>query len=258
MARYQSYIICTSPRSGSTLLCGLLAATGKSGKPDSHFHTPSVSDWLKKFELSAEQFAGEHDALNAIFDAARKLGTGKTGMFGLRLQRKSFDYFIRQLHILHPGLDSDTDRVQAAFRDTLFIHLTRGDKLEQAISLVKATQTGLWHRAPDGTELERLSEPREPVYNGDEIARHRAEFIRLDENWTSWFREENLSPLRVTYDELAADPAAVLARILDELGLDREIAHGIPAPVAKLADATNRAWAERFLAEGRDRSEPPP
>ncbi|HBF29284.1 Stf0 family sulfotransferase, partial [Rhizobium sp.] len=31
MAKFSSYVICTSPRSGSTLLCKLLAATGISG-----------------------------------------------------------------------------------------------------------------------------------------------------------------------------------------------------------------------------------
>ncbi|MBT6203829.1 MAG: sulfotransferase, partial [Rhodospirillaceae bacterium] len=44
MARYQSYVICTSPRSGSTLLCSLLAATGLAGNPCSHFHDPSISE----------------------------------------------------------------------------------------------------------------------------------------------------------------------------------------------------------------------
>jgi hypothetical protein len=41
----------------------------------------------------------------------------------------------------------------------------------------------------------------------------------------------------------------VLARVLDELGLDRAMARNIGAPVARLADATNRLWADRFLEE---------
>ena len=43
MAKYESYVLCTSPRSGSTLLCKLLAATGVAGNPDSYFHRPAVS-----------------------------------------------------------------------------------------------------------------------------------------------------------------------------------------------------------------------
>ncbi|MEM1201062.1 MAG: Stf0 family sulfotransferase, partial [Pseudomonadota bacterium] len=33
MAGFDAYVICTSPRSGSTLLCKLLAPTGIAGKP---------------------------------------------------------------------------------------------------------------------------------------------------------------------------------------------------------------------------------
>jgi len=249
MVRYQSYMICTSPRSGSTLLCGLLAATGASGKPASWFHAPSIADWLDKFDLSARRFATQRDVLTAIFDAARQCGTGNTETFGLRLQRDSFDFFMAQLDVLHPGLPTDHARIQTAFGSTLFIHLTRENKLDQAISLVKAKQTGLWHKAPDGTELERLSPSREPVYDRQVIARERAELITLDEAWPAWFAREDIEILRVTYDELAADPSATLAAILDRLGLDQTLARGVVPPVARLADAINRQWAERFLVE---------
>ncbi|MEH6527932.1 MAG: Stf0 family sulfotransferase [Sneathiella sp.] len=249
---YKSYIICTSPRSGSTLLCNLLAATGKSGNPGSHFHTPSLSSWLKTYELSRDDFTSDHDALSAVFDAARKQGTGNTRFFGLRLQRGSFDYFLQQVSILHPGLNRDLDRIEAAFGHTLFIHLTRPNKLYQAISHVKALQTGLWHMSADGTELERLSAPKEPVYDASRIARHLAGLSALDDAWKAWFNREKLHPLQITYDELSDDPRDGLARILDQLGLDRKVARDINPTVAKLADATNRRWAERFLAEKDD------
>lgn len=249
MARYQSYIICTSPRSGSTLLCKLLGATGKSGMPGSHFHDPSVSQWLGYYGLSRDQFANEHDALNAAFDAAHQQGTASTGIFGLRLQRHSLDFFMQQLGILHPKASNETERVQAAFGETLFIHLTRQNKLEQAISFVKATQTGLWHRAPDGTELERLSPPREPVYDANAIAQQLARSEAFDKEWNTWFAEEKIDPLRVTYDDLSSDPRSALVRILGHLGVDYEPAFDSPPPVAKLADATSRAWAERFRAK---------
>jgi len=253
---YKSYIICTSPRSGSTLLCKMLAATGKSGNPDSHFHNPSLSGWLQAFNLAKDNFASDHDAMSAVFDAARQRGTGNTGFFGLRLQRGSFDFFMQQAGILHPGLNSDIERIEAAFGRTLFIYLTRANKLNQAISRIKATQTGLWHRAADGTELERLSPPQDPVYDADEIARRLAELAELDDAWKVWFDQEKLQPMQITYDELSKGPSGVLANILDQLGLDRELALGISPPVAKLADATNQTWAERFLAE-RDKDQRP-
>lgn len=253
MLRYQSYIICTSPRSGSTLLCKLLAATGKSGNPDSHFHTPSISTWLTSYELSRMDFSSDQDAVSAVFQAACKRGTGISEVFGLRMQRGSFDFFIRQAGVLYPEARNDLERIQAVFGTTLLVHLTRQNKLDQAISRVKAIQTGLWHRAADGTELERLSAPEDPVYDADQIAQHLAELTALDEEWNDWFAKENLMPLRISYDALSSNPEMVLAQVLEELGLDGELARGVSPAVSKLADATNKTWSQRFLAEGRDR-----
>jgi LPS sulfotransferase NodH len=257
MVRYASYVVCTSPRSGSTLLCKLLGATGMAGAPDSHFHEPSLIEWLADHGLARNDFATEHDALTAVVEAARRRGTGGTGIFGLRLQRHSFDFFIRQLGCLHPACATDRDRIQAAFGTTLFIHLSRRNKLEQAISFVKATQTGLWHRAPDGTELERLSPPREPVYDPDAIARQVAQATMQDREWDTWFAGQGIDPLRISYDDLSSDPRTVLALVLDRLGVGFDPVAEITLPVARLADATSRIWAARFRAEQGPEQAPP-
>ena len=249
MAHYDSYVICTSPRSGSTLLCDLLAATGVSGNPGSHFHEPSISDWLGYYDLAPDPSLPERDVLALIFEAAVSKGSHETGMFGLRLQRHSFDFFTRKLAILHPELSSDAARFQAAFGRTLFIHLTRRDKVEQSVSYVKAHQTGLWHAAPDGTELERLSPPQDPAYDASEIRARFEEATTYDRDWEHWFVTEKIAPLRITYESLASDPMGTLRRILDDLGLDREAAAGVKPGVAKLADETSRDWVARFRSE---------
>ncbi|MES0879940.1 Stf0 family sulfotransferase [Roseibium sp. SCP14] len=249
---FQSLVICTSPRSGSTLLCKLLAATGKAGSPDSHFHEPSLDKWLKSYDLTAEQFSGDMERLRAIFQAAKERGSNGTGVFGLRMQRKSFDFFSRQLKVLHPELPTDRARIEAAFGKTLFIHLTRKDKIAQAVSFVKATQSGLWHKAADGTELERLSEPQDPVYDTELIASHFRQMNAYEAEWARWFSAERIDPLQITYDELSSDPEAALIRIFDALGFEHEAARGIAPPVAKLSDATNREWIDRFAMELRE------
>lgn len=135
MPKFDSYVICTSPRSGSTLLCKLLAATGISGNPGSYFHRPSIAEWLAYFEPAADASRPEADILATIFRAAIAKGSGDTSMFGLRLQRHSFDFFVQKLAVLHPERSSDLQRIEAAFGQTLFLHLTRLDKVEQAVSL---------------------------------------------------------------------------------------------------------------------------
>jgi len=49
--RPAAYIICGTPRSGSTLLCGYLAATGAAGDPDSFFRTQSIDWWARYWGL---------------------------------------------------------------------------------------------------------------------------------------------------------------------------------------------------------------
>ncbi|MEO9530108.1 MAG: Stf0 family sulfotransferase, partial [Roseibium sp.] len=204
---------------------------------------------LRYFQLDDEVFDTETEQLKAVFSAAWKKGTNGTGLFGLRLQRGSFAFFSEKLRHLHPGPDSDVGRVEAAFGKTLFIHLTRGDKLAQAVSLVKATQSGLWHKAPDGTELERVSEPRAPVYDAEAISRQIELMTAHDRDWAGWFASERIEPLRITYDALSSDPEAVLKRVFARLGLDEAAATGIDLPVAKLADDINREWMDRYRSE---------
>lgn len=249
MPPYSAYVLCTAPRSGSTLLCKLLADTGIAGRPGSHFHEPSLAEWLADYDLPEVPGRSERDTVAAVFAAAIDKGRGGTPIFGLRLQRHSFAFFSGKLALLHPEPAGDVARMQAAFGRTLFIHLTRADKVEQAVSLVRAEQTGLWHRAPDGTEIERTAPPREPVYDAAAL---RAAFEMLtgyERQWEDWFARESVEPLRLTYDALSSDPAGTLASVLQALGLPREAAKGVAPGTARLADATNRDWVNRFRGE---------
>ncbi len=249
MVQYDSYVICTSPRSGSTLLCNLLAATGVAGIPQSYFHEPSVSDWAHDLNLPVDASRPEPEIVRTILRAAIAQGSRDNGIFGLRLQRHSFAYLVEKLAVLFPEASADAERFQAAFGRTLFIHLTRTDKVEQAVSLVKAQQTGLWHRAPDGTEIERLAPPRQAVYDSGELRAKFEEVTAYDRDWQQWLTTEAIEPLQMTYQALSADPKTEVRRVLSALGLDPAAANGIAPGVARLADSTNAQWVKRFRAE---------
>ena len=246
MTAPSAYVICTTPRSGSTLLCRMLSATGIAGQPDSHFHAPSVERWLEAFGLAEKHFSTDREAVTAAVKAARVLGTGKTDVFGLRLQRGSFDYFVRKLALLHPEVKGTAEKIEAAFGPTLFIHLFRKDKLAQAISRVIAEQTGLWHRHSDGTDLERRAPLEDLRFDREAIARNIEELRELDAAWERWFAAEGIHPLQIEYETLAHDPRGVLADVLDALSLDRSAAEDVPIPTAKLASDTNTDWAARY------------
>ena len=50
---FDAYIICGTPRTGSTLLCGLLASTKAAGNPDSFFRREIIGWWAEQWGCCA-------------------------------------------------------------------------------------------------------------------------------------------------------------------------------------------------------------
>jgi len=244
-----SYILCGTPRSGSTLLCDVLAAAGVAGAPDSFFMRNVDPVWVRAWGLPerADLDAASYGA--AYLAAAIRAGRGQTGVFGLRLMWENLADLTALIDAVYPGLASDLARLRAAFGETLFVHLTRADKLAQAVSLIKAMQSGLWHVAPDGTELERLSPAKQPQYDFAQIAAMVAELEADDAAWQRWFAVEGIRPLRISYDDLSADLTAEVARICVALGVTPPLAGSLRPQVAKLADASSADWMRRYRTD---------
>jgi LPS sulfotransferase NodH len=243
------YIICGTPRTGSTLLCDLLASTKTTGNPDSFYGRKFMSSWAQEWGLPDRDTMSARDFNIAYLNAAVAAGKGGTGIFGLRLMRENLDEVSTLLDQVFPQLPSDRARLERAFGRILYIHLSRDDKLAQAISLVKAEQTGLWHMAPDGTEIERLAPPEEPQYDFARINREVLELKSHDSAWNSWFAAQGIRPLRIGYETLSANPAAALIRICDALGVQPPNARDIAPGVAKLADETSLDWMRRYHSD---------
>jgi len=84
-----SYLICSTPRTGSTLLCSLLEAAGVAGRPQSYFRKEDFAKWAKKWGLAAcdrDQF-GFAGYLSAAINAGR---TGN-GVFAARIMWDPWD-----------------------------------------------------------------------------------------------------------------------------------------------------------------------
>ncbi len=222
------------------MLCRLLRDTGIAGRPGSHFHTPSLADWRDEHDLPPDAPLGD------IFTAAVKTGRGGTPIFGLRLQRHSFGFFMARLAELNPQAPDDGARFQAAFGTTRFVYLKRADKIAQAISYVKAQQSGLWHAGTDGREIERLSPPATPEYDGPAIWQSYQQMLTYDRDWETWFTETGIAPLRLDYDDLALHPAETLGAVLGVLDLGPGAADAVQPDTVRLSDALSQDWATRF------------
>ena len=156
------------------------------------------------------------------------------------------DALSETLDQIFPGLPSDVRRFERAFGNILYIHLSRANKVAQAISLVKAEQSGLWHVAPDGTEIERLAPPQDPHYDLKRIQREVAALEAYDAAWDEWFKQQKVSPLRVQYETLAEDPVRSMVRICEALGVEAPETESVKPGVAKLANEISLDWIRRY------------
>lgn len=240
---YDAVILCGTPRSGSTLLCGLLGDAG-AGAPDSFFGERFMDDFAADWGLPPGRDTGWE---KRYLDAALRAGRNGTPIFALRLMRENLEFMLGFLSRLFPGGLTGKPLIGEAFGRVLFLHLSRRDKLAQAVSRVKAEQTGLWHIAPDGSEIERTAPPQAPRYDFDRIHAEVTALEAYDAAWNDWFAAESIAPLRITYEELSENPAAPLHRVCSALGLP--LPEQVRPGVARLSDATSAEWIRRYRSE---------
>lgn len=241
-----NYVLCSNPRSGTTLLCTMLAQSGGAGRPDSFFRQQSLQAWSDHWGLRAQVDVTSNAFSTRYFEAMRREGMNNTEVFGLRLMGPDLSFASAWLQKLHPGLANDVDRFKAAFGPIRFVYLKRLDKLAEAVSLQRAEQTGLWHQNADGSPYEQISPSAPTGFDAETLRAQMAELSALDEAWEVWFRTQNITPLRLTYEALAEDPQATLAQVLEYIGQDGALASTLIPPLRKLSDQTSAAWIAEF------------
>ena len=249
MARYSSYVICATPRSGSTLLCEMLFSTGLAGRPNSFFRPQSILEWADYWGVDQTNGIDDEEFDQRYLAALLQEGTHNTGVFGLRLMWDSVGEAMRRLRRVDGGGADLAEQLEAAFGPTLYIHLSRQDKLAQAISRVRAEQSGLWHIAADGTVYEGTATPQPNVYDAARIAALFEERKSDDAAWEAFFAAHHIEPIRLIYETMTANPQLALASILGALGLDADVAKGVSVGTRKMASGTSSEWADRFRRE---------
>lgn len=250
------YLVCATQRSGSTLLCSMLEATGVAGHPLEHFE---VRRETGRPPQPREYFEGleDDDALALLAPTpapdpvdepapawwARVLAAGSTpnGVWGGKLMANQVDdltQWVREL-LDDPGatLKQGIDELLGA---THFVFVTRGDRVDQAVSLWKAAQTQRWRADAEGTR-------HEPVYHFAAISHLIGWLEECDSSWREWFATNEIEPLHVVYEELSADPSGVVAATVDHLELSG-VEIGAP-PLRRQGDETSRLWSQRYRSE---------
>lgn len=250
MRNADSYLICTTPRTGSTLLCGLMASTGVAGQPESYFRQPDEQLWADRWGIdrSAEEAFEYSEFVRAAFAAART----ENGVFAARIMWGTMDYLVERLGSVYPAsAGDDGDLLNLAFGQTGFIYLYRDDVVAQAVSWHRAEQTHVWHY-PDHEEPRRPEQ--EPRFDFDEIRKLAQTVEEHNSAWRGWFSSVGVEPYIVRYEDMDADPVGVAREVLDFLGLKIPPGHLIETRHSRLADELSAQWINRYRAEATERS----
>jgi LPS sulfotransferase NodH len=218
------FVIACSPRTGSHLLGQSLNEYG--GVVREFFHAKQINRVCSKQGfLTLEEYCAF---------IVNKWAKG--GVFGVK----------GAIQILAPlTLASE---IPDYISDWRFVFLQRTDVVKQAISLFLASLTGSY-KASKQPAREVVDED----FNGRKIATMAGNALAVNATWEEFFSQFAIEPLRVTYEELAADPPQVAARTAEFLDLrgppiaDKRLLR----PAVKVQATTlNERWARRFHEEG--------
>ena len=241
-----AYLLCGTPRTGSTLLCGLLESTGVAGHPESYFRKPDEDAFAAQWAIPR---LSDGDFSYADFlKAALAAGTTDNGVFAARIMWGTLDELVGRLRTMYSDCaGDDLDLLNRAFAHPRFVYLRRDDVLGQAVSLLRAEQTDVWHNA-EGCEPQHPKQ--DPIYDVERIRK----MIRTIEDhntaWRRWFASVGVRPYSVVYEDLEADQEGVARGILVFLGLELPANRTIVGRHNRLRDQLSAEWVKRYRAEG--------
>ncbi|MDX6657150.1 MAG: trehalose 2-sulfotransferase [Solirubrobacteraceae bacterium] len=264
----RSYLVCATPRSGSTLLCHLLDRTGVAGRPAEYFEALQHSGLPRRpteyFDRERHANIVERLAFREMPDERSRptpnplwspetydrylawaidRGTTPNGIFGAKLMWGYLGDFAHLLRGIR-GLEAlpVPQLFTAVFPDLRYVQITRTDKVRQAVSLWKAVQTQAWQR--DAGSASNAA-------TGPEFSFRAINYlVRLltahDASWDAYFLGLGLEPLKVTYEELAGQPEPIVRRVLEhlEIGAPETLDLGAPRLEAQ-ADELSEDWVRR-------------
>jgi trehalose 2-sulfotransferase len=227
------YLVCGTPRSGTSLLCGLLAGTGVAGRPEEYFWRGDEPAWSERWGVS-----GFADYLRATVAQ----GSTPNGVFGAKVMWGYLPDLLGKLAALPGGRGLD-DRVllERAFPGLRCLWIWREDVVAQAVSWSKAIQTNVWSAADD-----RAPAATPPRFDFQQIHHLVREAVAGRAGWERWFRRHAIEPLPIRYEDLVADKAGTTRRALAFLEVPTPADLRIEVSTARQADALNHEWASRY------------
>jgi len=235
----RSYLICSTPRTGSYLLCDALTATGVAGRPTEYL-MPSYRDH-RMAQWGTATYSEYHEQV--LVD-----GTTPNGVFGAKIHSGQFGDLLRQA-TGRPRLSMEewSAVIEGLFPCPRYIWLRRRDHVGQAVSWAKACQTRIWWDTDTPPAPMVAPEPGALRFDFQFIERAMYSLTDWDGVWRTYFDATGIEPIVVWYEDMVADRQGTIAVLLSRLGLgQRANVHPGEPRFRRQSDDTSSAWADRF------------
>jgi LPS sulfotransferase NodH len=265
-----SYLICATPRSGSTLLCEALESTGVAGHPREYFEelketgvprrpreyfwglrSPDVLRLLphdSELDRSAEQQPSwNRDDYGRHLAASFEQGTTANGVFGAKLMWGYFSDFLELMRGIprFAGM-GDGSLLNAAFPGLRYVFISRSDKVRQAVSLWRALQTWVWQ----GNDTRGRDGEQRSVYSFDAIDHLLDQLRRHEDAWRGFFFRVGQQPLQLFYEDIAGDLARSVDQVLGAVGVERSGERAqLRQRMTRQSDELSESWVQSYLED---------
>jgi LPS sulfotransferase NodH len=227
------YVICTTPRSGSNLLCDLLWSCGAMGKPQEYLNIPDILIPLaKKYNLiDAESKISFDEYMSCMIQNF----SSPNNVFGMKFLFDQFEPLM------------DLQAIKKVLQRCKFIWLVRRDVVAQAVSMYIAKRTNHW-----SSHTEDKSKRKSVEYNEEKIAFFVKYLSNLNFKWTEFLSVNQAEYLEIIYEELLVDTNKICRDICNfcEVKIDREFFLE-KATVKKQGDDLNQKFADIFRNNSR-------
>jgi len=206
--RVTRYIICSTQRSGSYLLCRQLINAGI-GVPQEYFNPLHRKLLCRRWNLDPRDKLAY---LHLLF--ARR--TTPNGVWGSKLHW-------RQYTKNRPAIE------QELLHAARYLFVYRTDVNAQAVSLHIALATGIWGFDGIRTRPGKLDFRLDDL---DHVAQCTRMIDRQNQAWLDFFASRQITPLAIRYEDFVADQQGFVGQIAEFLGLDAA-AYQVPPPEAR-------------------------
>lgn len=240
MTERLSVFVCSTPRSGSSLLTDLLSSSQVMGRVRIEYFNPYVEQEIFREE---GPFAGWTDYLGHVLTA----GTSANGVFGAKIHADNLVYLMHQLRRAFPDRArlGDLKLMRTVFSGVnparSFVYIWRQRVLEQAVSFVIAEMRGSWN---DTTSVKR-----EPVYDRSALIRAYWTLMQQHSAWQDWFARHRITPLPVQYERLVSEREAVLAEVFQHAGVACPPGLELTTIRRRQSTGLNARWVARLAAD---------